>query len=69
MQKLEDEPSIEFENMSRVYDGLREDEFNQNRFDAWCEGQTGYPVGGVANRGLFRLFDSRFGMMRSKDAH
>ena len=26
MQKLEDEPQIEFENMNRAYDGLREDE-------------------------------------------
>ena len=28
MQKLEDQPSIEFENMSRVYDGLRESEYS-----------------------------------------
>ncbi|MEM9354696.1 MAG: FAD-binding domain-containing protein [Pseudomonadota bacterium] len=44
MQKLEDEPRIEFENMSCAYDGLREGEFNQNYFDAWCAGQTGYPM-------------------------
>lgn len=52
MQKLEDEPSIEFENMSRAYDGLREDEFNQNRFDAWCAGQTGYPMVDACMRAL-----------------
>ena len=40
MQKLEDEPAIEFENMSRVYDGMREDDFNQSYFDAWCAGQN-----------------------------
>ncbi len=54
MQKLEDEPSIEFENMSKVYDGLREHEFNQNRFDAWCEGQTGYPMVDACMRALHR---------------
>lgn len=52
MQKLEDQPSIEFENMSRVYDGLREDEFNQSYFDAWCAGQTGYPMVDACMRAL-----------------
>ncbi len=52
MQKLEDEPAIEFENMSRVYDGLREDEFRQSYFDAWCEGQTGYPMVDACMRAL-----------------
>ena len=52
MQKLEDEPSIEFENMSRVYDGLREDDFSQSRFDAWCAGQTGYPMVDACMRAL-----------------
>lgn len=54
MQKLEDEPRIEFENMSRVYDGLREDEFNQNYFDAWCTGQTGYPMVDACMRALHK---------------
>lgn len=52
MQKLEDEPAIEFENMSRAYDGLREDEFNQAHFDAWCEGRTGYPMVDACMRAL-----------------
>lgn len=52
MQKLEDEPDIEFHNMSRVYDGLREDEFSQSRFDAWCHGQTGYPMVDACMRAL-----------------
>ena len=52
MQKLEDEPRIEFENMSRVYDGLREDKFDQKRFDAWCVGQTGYPMVDACMRAL-----------------
>lgn len=52
MQKLEDEPRIEFENMSRVYDGLREEEFYQSYFDAWCAGQTGYPMVDACMRAL-----------------
>ncbi len=48
MQKLEDEPRIEFENFSRAYDGLRE-EFSQTaeaqeRLRSWQEGRTGYPM-------------------------
>ena len=54
MQKLEDQPSIEFENMSRAYDGLREDEFDQNHFDAWCTGQTGYPMVDACMRALLQ---------------
>lgn len=44
MQKLEDEPAIEFHNMHRGYDGLREGEFDEARFLAWCEGRTGFPM-------------------------
>jgi deoxyribodipyrimidine photo-lyase len=48
MQKLEDEPRIEFTNFVRAYDGLRE-EFTAGpegwrRFEAWKEGLTGYPM-------------------------
>lgn len=43
IQKLEDEPRIEFENMVRACDGLRENEFNEEWFGRWCEGLTGYP--------------------------
>ena len=52
MQKLEDEPRIEFENMSRSYDGLRESEFSQERFERWCAGQTGYPMVDACMRAL-----------------
>jgi deoxyribodipyrimidine photo-lyase len=48
MQKLEDEPRIEFENFSRVYDGLREDftasDEGRERLAAWCVGRTGFPM-------------------------
>ena len=52
MQKLEDEPRIEFENFSRAYDGLREDVLDQARLDAWCAGQTGYPMVDACMRAL-----------------
>jgi deoxyribodipyrimidine photo-lyase len=52
MQKLEDEPELEFQNISRVYDGLRENEFNQERFEAWKEGKTGYPMVDACMRAL-----------------
>jgi deoxyribodipyrimidine photo-lyase len=52
MQKLEDEPEIEFHNMARVYDGLREGEFRQDYFQAWCEGMTGYPMIDACMRAL-----------------
>jgi deoxyribodipyrimidine photo-lyase len=48
MQKLEDEPRIEFGNFVRAYNGLRE-EFTDSpegrrRLEAWKEGLTGYPM-------------------------
>ncbi|MEO0413335.1 MAG: deoxyribodipyrimidine photo-lyase/cryptochrome family protein [Verrucomicrobiota bacterium] len=44
MQKLEDEPELEFQNFSPVYDGLREAHWSEERFQAWAAGQTGYPL-------------------------
>jgi hypothetical protein len=52
MQKLEDEPSIEFDNFARVFDGLREGDFNAAHFAAWCEGRTGYPMVDACMRSL-----------------
>jgi deoxyribodipyrimidine photo-lyase len=52
MQKLEDEPRIEFENMARVCDGLREESFDDSRFQAWKEGRTGYPMIDACMRSL-----------------
>jgi deoxyribodipyrimidine photo-lyase len=43
IQKLESEPRIEFENIHRACDGLREDEFDRARFEAWCRAATGFP--------------------------
>lgn len=44
IQKLESEPAIEFENMHRGYDGLREDDFNAAHFAALTAGRTGWPL-------------------------
>jgi deoxyribodipyrimidine photo-lyase len=52
MQKLEDEPRIEFENFSRAFDSLREREFARDRFEAWCSGRTGYPLVDACMRAL-----------------
>jgi len=52
IQKLEDEPELEFQNMCRIYDGMREDSFQTSLFDAWCAGQTGYPMVDACMRAL-----------------
>ncbi|MEM6911234.1 MAG: deoxyribodipyrimidine photo-lyase/cryptochrome family protein [Verrucomicrobiota bacterium] len=52
MQKLEDEPEIEFRNFSRAYDGLREPHWSEERFQAWVEGRTGYPLVDACMRAL-----------------
>jgi deoxyribodipyrimidine photo-lyase len=44
IQKLESEPEIEWRNMHRGYDGLRECEFSEERFQALQLGQTGWPM-------------------------
>jgi len=43
MQKLEDQPSLEFENLHKAYDGLRPRESDSRRLDAWMKGETGLP--------------------------
>jgi deoxyribodipyrimidine photo-lyase len=52
MQKLEDEPAIEFDNFARACDGLREGEFHREHFDAWCAGRTGFPMVDACMRSL-----------------
>ncbi len=52
IQKLEDEPAIEFHNFARIYDGLREDDWREDYFLAWCNGQTGYPLIDACMRSL-----------------
>ena len=45
IQKLEDQPEIEYENMHPLYDGLRDDKNSDEAyFTAWAQGRTGYPL-------------------------
>lgn len=43
IQKLETEPLFETYNMLPAFNGLRENEFNEEYFEAWKSGNTGYP--------------------------
>lgn len=51
MQKLEDEPQIEFMPMHPLYQGMR-DQFEPDLFRAWQRGETGYPFIDAAMRCL-----------------
>ncbi len=44
IQKLESEPEIEWRNMHRGYDGLREDDWNPEHFAALTSARTGWPM-------------------------
>ena len=44
IQKLESEPALEFHNLHRGYDGLREPDWNPVHFDALVQGRTGWPM-------------------------
>jgi len=44
IQKLESEPALEFRNLHRGYDGLREGEWNPAHFAALVAGRTGWPL-------------------------
>jgi deoxyribodipyrimidine photo-lyase len=52
MQKLEDEPRLEFENLHRAYDGLRPAVADSGRLSAWSEGATGFPFIDACMRAL-----------------
>ncbi len=52
MQKLEDEPRLEFENLHPAYDGLRDQAADNPLFNAWATGQTGYPFLDACMRSL-----------------
>ena len=52
MQKLEDEPRIEFTNLHPAYNGLRPDVPDAERLAAWVAGRTGYPFLDACMRAL-----------------
>jgi len=51
MQKLEDEPAIEFRNFHPGYDGMRPDA-DPDVLEAWIEGRTGFPFVDACMRAL-----------------
>lgn len=53
MQKLEDQPSIEFECMHSAYEGIRKTHPQTAiYYQAWAEGRTGYPLIDACMRSL-----------------
>lgn len=52
IQKLEDEPKLEFENLHKAYNGIRSPEANEERLHAWMNGQTGLPFVDACMRSL-----------------
>ena len=52
MQKLEDEPQLEFKNLHRAYDGVRPDIADAVRLSAWTNGETGFPFLDACMRAL-----------------
>lgn len=62
MQKLEDEPELEFRNLSGVFDGLRENDFYPERFEAWQASLLGYPMIDARMRALKARSWIYFGM-------
>ncbi len=51
-QKLEDEPSMEWRNLHRAYDGLRPQQPDGDLFQAWQAGETGLPFVDACMRAL-----------------
>jgi len=52
IQKIEDQPEIEFKCMHPAFEGLRENEHNEAYYQAWMEGRTGYPLIDACMRSL-----------------
>lgn len=52
MQRLESDVRIEFESLVPQFDELREDEFNEEYYAAWCSGRTGFPMVDACMRSL-----------------
>ena len=44
IQKLESEPELEYHNVHRSYDGLRENDWNPAHFEALISARTGWPL-------------------------
>jgi deoxyribodipyrimidine photo-lyase len=52
IQKLEQQPDIEFKCMHPAFEGMREPHFRADFFEAWQTGHTGYPLVDACMRSL-----------------
>lgn len=52
IQKIEDQPEIEYECMHPAFEGMREGDHNEEYFQAWKDGRTGYPFIDACMRNL-----------------
>ena len=52
IQKLEQQPDIEFKCIHSAFEGMREPYFRQDFFEAWKTGNTGYPLIDACMRSL-----------------
>jgi deoxyribodipyrimidine photo-lyase len=52
IQKLEQQPDIEFKCMHPAFEGMREPHHNESFFNAWKTGNTGYPLVDACMRSL-----------------
>jgi deoxyribodipyrimidine photo-lyase len=52
IQKLEQQPDIEFKCMHPAFEGMREPHFREDFFEAWKTGHTGYPLVDACMRSL-----------------
>jgi deoxyribodipyrimidine photo-lyase len=52
IQKLEQQPDIEFKCMHPAFEGMREPHFREDFFEAWKAGKTGYPLIDACMRSL-----------------
>ncbi len=52
MQKLEQQPDIEFHCMHPAFEGMREPHHREDYFNAWKAGRTGYPLVDACMRSL-----------------
>ena len=52
-KKLEDEPRLEWQNLNTGYDELRK-EFDEEKFQAFVEARTGYPMIDASLKYLYR---------------
>lgn len=52
IQKIEDQPEIEFECMHPAFENMREPDHNEDFYQAWMAGKTGYPFIDACMRNL-----------------